>query len=135
MSKELEYLSDEELDSLINSIGPDELVNAPEDLMTGVLDKIDAKKCPGRRQTLDYGIYCLKVFGSIAAAILIMLTIPYIQGFKNTPDRQEIVASLSAPSRDEVLSRRRIESKEEVLNKEEGSDIITEIKDKWRNVL
>jgi hypothetical protein len=136
MSKDYEYLSDQELNSLIESVEAEGLVNAPEDFMTEVLDniveidkyRITAVPGPSNRNILDYSIYCLKVFGSIAAAILIMVMVPFIRGAERVPDRAEVVSQISVPSKEDVVSQKPVKSKEEVLNKQtQAPDFITDV--------
>ena len=88
MSKDYEYLSDSELDKLIENVEKEGLVNAPDDFMSEVLNNIEdfsehqkiasvENHRLANRNILDYSIYCMKVFGSIAAAILIMVMVPF----------------------------------------------------------
>lgn len=164
MSKDCEYLSDKELDSLIESIEAEGLVSAPDDFAEVVLgsiediDKYKARKAsseltvenrkletvPDRRKDnrlgsrsdnrsdsrkiLDYSIYCMKVFGSIAAAILIMVMVPFIKGAERVPDRAEVVSQTIVPTKEDVVSQRPVRSKEEVLNKQtENTDLLTDL--------
>lgn len=136
MSKDYDYLSDQELDSLIESIEAEGLVSAPEDFMTEVLDniveidkyRITAVPEPSNKNILDYSIYCIKVFGSIAAAILIMVMVPFIRGAEQIPDRTEVVSHISVPTKEDVVSQKPVKSKEEVLNKQtQATDIITDL--------
>jgi hypothetical protein len=136
MSKDYDYLSDQELDSLIESVEAEGLVSAPEDFMTEVLDniveidkyRITAVPEPSNKNILDYSIYCIKVFGSIAAAILIMVMVPFIRGAEQIPDRTEVVSHISVPTKEDVVSQKPVKSKEEVLNKQtQATDIITDL--------
>ena len=154
MSKDYEYLSDQELESLIESVEAEGLVNAPEDFMEVVLGNIEdfdkyQKKVsnspdtttmndrklvavtgnrPDNKTIFDYSVYCFKVFGSIAAAILIMVMVPFIRGTEKVPDRAEVVSQISVPSKEDVVSQRPVKSKEEVLNNQtEDTDLFTDL--------
>ena len=149
MSKDYEYLSDQELNDLIDSIEKDGCAKAPEDMTAEILDFIDEtekiknsksdKISAGVSETsevairnhktftvytsknrnskkIDFGIYCVKVFGSIAAAIIIMIIVPFAKREQHLPNRDEVIASYETESREEVLSQESIRSRDEVLN-------------------
>ncbi|ADL34821.1 hypothetical protein bpr_I2088 [Butyrivibrio proteoclasticus B316] len=133
MSKDYEYLSDSELDKLIENVEKEGLVNAPDDFMSEVLNNIEdfsehqkiasvENHRLANRNILDYSIYCMKVFGSIAAAILIMVMVPFIKGVERIPDKEEVVAQTTVTPREEIVSRRYVRSREEVLNETDKTD-------------
>ena len=64
----------------------------------------------------------MKVFGSIAAAILIMVMVPFIKGVERIPDKEEVVAQTTVTPREEIVSRRYVRSREEVLNETDKTD-------------
>ena len=146
MSKDYEYLSDAELENLIEGIETEGLVNAPDDFMSEVLSNIEdiskyrkiepvPQNRPAGKNILDYSIYCMKVFGSIAAAILIMVMVPFIRGVEQVPDKAEVISRNVTTPREEVISQKPVRSKEEVLYgtiKIEEPDIISDI-ETWFN--
>jgi hypothetical protein len=131
MSKDYKYLSDDELQKLMDSVEQDILIKAPENLEADVLSYIDEKeKLQNKKRSnmkivplvrtanssvVEYSLYCAKVFGAIAAAILILTITPFMK-WNN-----------QVPSREEVLSHTEIKTKEEVLKEQENRKIIPKI--------
>ncbi len=131
MSKDYKYLSDDELQKLMDSVEQDILIKAPENLDADVLSYIDEKeKLQNKKRSnmkivplvrtanssvVEYSLYCAKVFGAIAAAILILTITPFMK-WNN-----------QVPSREEVLSHTEIKTKEEVLKEQENRKIIPKI--------
>ncbi|SFB71756.1 hypothetical protein [Butyrivibrio sp. YAB3001] len=122
MSKDYEYFSDEELNKLIESVEADAMAKAPENLEADILSYIDEKeklqnKQPGNMKivplvrtansgVVEYSLYCAKVFGAIAAAILILTISPFIKWDNAVPDREEVLSHTEIRSREEVLQER-----------------------------
>ena len=103
MDFETTYLSDEELNELINEIEKNDLVMAPPEIKEKVLKKAtDNKK--------EFVMYCFRVLTSVAAAIAILLIIPGTMA-NGTGETQ-------IPSREEVLQTQKYLSKEEALEEE-----------------
>lgn len=131
MSKDYKYLSDDELQKLMDSVEQDILIKAPENLEADVLsyiaekEKLQNKKRSNMKivplvrtansSVVEYSLYCAKVFGAIAAAILILTITPFMK-WNN-----------QVPSREEVLSHTEIKTKEEVLKEQENRKIIPKI--------
>lgn len=140
MSKDYEYLSDEELKELMEAIedDEDEMVSAPEDFEAQVLDFIEEqekitqkrnskqvrfKTVSGKKddkKAFDYAIYCAKVLVSVAAAIILLILLPQISGIApfggSVPSREEVVSTANIVTKDEVLAGYNTKSREEVLN-------------------
>lgn len=86
--KEEKYLSDEELLRLISDVEKNELINAPCDLAEKIMAQFEEEektkqiklnqeeKAFPLRQNKEYIQYCFRVFTSVAAAILILFSIP-----------------------------------------------------------
>ncbi len=116
MNFENEYLSEEELNSLICEIEKDDLVAAPPDIKEKVLSRVKNKK-------RDFTMYCFRVIASAAAAIVMLFALPGVLG-NISPKISEAVGEtyennmqkLDIPTRQEVLASQRYASKEEVLD-------------------
>lgn len=103
MDFETTYLSDEELNELINEIEKNDLVMAPPEIKEKVLKKAtDNKK--------EFVMYCFRVLTSVAAAIAILLIIPGTMANGN--------GETQIPSREEVLQTQKYLSKKEALEEE-----------------
>lgn len=103
-----EYLSDKELERLIESASMEE-VNAPADIADSVFKRIgglssdtfeshtgksavDDKAAYIDKKREAFRIYCFKVSISIAAAVIIMITSPYInKNIDKTPAKETVV--------------------------------------------
>ena len=122
----IEYMSDEYLMNMVEAIEAHDMVSAPPDLQSGVFAKLGLKE-GSNRQTADslsnnaatkqtnistvqsvgapsvarrkrkFRIYCFKVIGASAAAILIALSLPVLSPEKApTPTKQEVVGTTDA---------------------------------------
>lgn len=122
----IEYMSDEYLMNMVEAIEAHDMVSAPPDLQSGVFAKLGLKE-GSNRQTTDslsnnaatkqtnistvqsvgapsvarrkrkFRIYCFKVIGASAAAILIALSLPVLSPEKApTPTKQEVVGTTDA---------------------------------------
>lgn len=122
----IEYMSDEYLMNMVEAIEAHDMVSAPPDLQSGVFAKLGFTE-GSNRQTADslsnnaatrqtnistmqsvgtpsvvrrkpeFRIYCFKVIGASAAAILIALSLPVLSPEKApTPTKQEVVGSMTA---------------------------------------
>ena len=89
----IEYMSDEYLMNMVEAIEAHDMVSAPPDLESEVLSKLGLTK----RSKPEFRIYCFKVIGASAAAILIALSLPVLSPEKApTPTKQEVVGSMTA---------------------------------------
>ena len=122
----IEYMSDEYLMNMVEAIEAHDMVSAPPDLQSGVFAKLGLKE-GSNRQTADslfnnaatkqtnistvqsvgapsvarrkpeFRIYCFKVIGASAAAILIALSLPILSSDRApTPTKQEVVGTADA---------------------------------------
>lgn len=140
MSKDYEYLSDDELNKLMELAESEISVPAPESVEAEVLDYITEKEkllqkktniraVPPRKaecaKKVSFTVYCFKVFGSIAAAILILAVTPYFRqsGHELAPTREDVILERPVRTREEVLTQKPVKTKEEVL-RDDGNRII-----------
>lgn len=121
MNENLNYLSDEELERLMNQVEQEELVAAPPDLMERILGAEQAA------QKKEFYAYCFRVITSMAAAIALVFLLPELTERMNLngmpsqghSDKSMIMQEKSGsenavPSRDEVLEGNTAPSKEKV---------------------
>ena len=76
--KQMEYLSDEDLEALILSVEQRELVAAPEYLRESILGKIKTEIKPMRDKREEFRRYRMRVWTSVVAAIVLLFTMPVI---------------------------------------------------------
>ena len=89
----IEYMSDEYLMNMVEAIEAHDMVSAPPDLESEVLSKLGLTK----RSKPEFRIYCFKVIGASAAAILIALSLPILSSDRApTPTKQEVVGTAGA---------------------------------------
>ena len=89
----IEYMSDEYLMNIVEAIEAHDMVSAPPDLESEVLSKLGLTK----RSKPEFRIYCFKVIGASAAAILIALSLPILSSDRApTPTKQEVVGTADA---------------------------------------
>lgn len=135
MNQKLEYLTDEELKLLIEEVEQEELVEAPPDLMEGILvatglaepdresgvpekapemetQPISVRRVSLEKRKKEYRAYCFRVITSVAAAIVLVFLLP---GTASSVSKE--------PSAwEEEVTQGRYESKEAALT---GSDFLT----------
>ena len=92
------YLSDEELNRLINNVEDEGLIQAPAQIKSEVLRKIDKENPSAKpeKSMAELYRYSAKVVFAIAAALLLLIITP---GITDSRDR--------IPTRDEVISQDR----------------------------
>ena len=89
----IEYMSDEYLMNMVEAIEAHDMVSAPPDLESEVLSKLGLTKS----SKPEFRIYCFKVIGASAAAILIALSLPILSSDRApTPTKQEVVGTADA---------------------------------------
>ena len=89
----IEYMSDEYLMNMVEAIEAHDMVSAPPDLESEVLSKLGLNT----RRKPEFRIYCFKVIGASAAAILIALSLPILSSDRApTPTKQEVVGTADA---------------------------------------
>ena len=125
MTKELNYISDAELEQLISQVEQDELVAAPPDLMENILDAVTAKR-------KEFRMYCFRVISSVAAAVALVFYLPELtdrMNIKSIPiveiaEKSDVVETVpvradvvkTVPDKATVVVAKPIPSKDEVLN-------------------
>lgn len=135
-----EYLSDEELENLIDEIESSETISAPPDILTDILRLIHE---PGKEQNphispvpekkwfaelfrppekgtrQEFRIYCIRVAFCSAAVIALLFFSPRLPEF---PQKE-------VPPRSRILAAQKIRTREEVL-RDRSPDISSEIEEK-----
>ncbi len=126
MIEKLNYISDDELERLINQVEQEELVAAPPDLMESILESA------GKTKKKEFTGYCFRVITSVAAAVALVFLLPELtdrmnlngrpvtehveksdvvgtvpvrtEVVKNVPDKTAVVENKPAPSKEDVLN-------------------------------
>ena len=78
MRRNLEYLSESELNDLISLVENQELVAAPPDLKECVLGRIKEEKQSVMNKKEEFRRYCIRVWTSVAAAIVLIFAFPAV---------------------------------------------------------
>ena len=107
MISKREYLSDEELEQLILEIEQEELVPAPPDLMESILAR--AEKGSKESKVREFRAYCLRVVMSVAAALLMVFTLPGLMDTQlsdRIPEQEVSTQEMpkEIPTKEETLS-------------------------------
>lgn len=104
MSIENKYLTDEELEALILEVEENEFVSAPPEFATEVIAKITVQE--EKRKTIEFRRYCIRVIGSVAAAIALVFWMPNLEPkeIAKLPSRQELIGETI--TREEALDDR-----------------------------
>ena len=119
MKKEYEYLSDEELNKLIADVETEGLAVAPESIEDKVFSYVDRKEQKNSQRTkkADFYRYCFKVWGAVAAAILLLVLLPAVRGPRESfASREDVISRKETPTREEYLSQNKAEDRDEVLS-------------------
>ena len=125
MSDQIPYLSDEELQKLIEGAEAETDVKAPDDLEDKVIARIESRE---RRKTVDFTTYCLRVGFGVAAAIALLTIVPFIPQRQVTPPAMDdVTVAKEIPTREEVLGSKTALTREEVLRGEKEPGLIDEI--------
>ena len=116
MMKNLEYLTDAELESLIQEIEQKEKVSAPPDLQDQILEVLvqEAKALEernARNKVIEYKRYRFRVMTTVAAAVLVVFLLPRLETLQ-----QRETESAWPLTKQEMVMQRRYETKEEALN-------------------
>ena len=121
------YLSDEELDRLINDVESEDLIAAPAQIQSEVLKAIEKENSAShhKNKVVELYRYSAKVVFAIAAALLLLFITPGITGSQDRiPTREEVISqnrigvqivtdgitadgSSHVASREEVIEKRR----------------------------
>ena len=129
MIEKFNYISDDELEHLINQVEQEELVAAPPDLMESILEAMEG---PRVARVSEFRAYCFRVITSVAAAIALVFLLPQLTDRMNLNrmpvavpvDKNDVVEIIPAqaeviktvPDKAMVVAANLIPSKEEVLD-------------------
>ncbi|MBQ9989927.1 MAG: hypothetical protein IJP31_03145 [Lachnospiraceae bacterium] len=116
MIKNREYLTDTELESFIRKLEQNELVCAPPDMQSEILEKLEqeiweAEEREKREKITAYKRYRFRVLTTVAAAVLVVFLYPRFESRK-LPE----VDFIKPLQRQEEVSPGRYVSKEEALS-------------------
>ncbi len=116
MRKYMEYLSDEELESLMQEIEQNELVSAPPDLQDQILEVLAQEaKAPAERSARDkiieYKRFRFQVMTTVAAAVLAVFLLPRLESLQ-----QQEIEIVKPIAKHEFAMQSRYKTKEEALN-------------------
>ena len=128
----MEYLTEEELNALIQEVEMTEMTTAPPDLLDDILQKIDSSDdlkhdlqdetetkeqiselakppriiCIEKRRR-EYRRFCIQVVSSVAAAIALLFMLPAFSGGKEmtVPAKEQVLAASDVKPKEEVLKR------------------------------
>lgn len=116
MMMHMEYLTDTELDILIQEIEQSELVFTPPDLQDQIMEAwnqemhaLEERKA--RERVIEYKRYRFRVMTTVAAAVLVVFLIPRLESL-----RQQEIESAQPLMKQEVVMKSRYETKEDALN-------------------
>jgi len=112
----MEYLTDIELESLIQEIEKSELVSTPPDLQDQIMEAwnqemhvLEERKA--REKVIEYKRYRLRVMTTVAAAVLVVFLLPRLESLQ-----QQEIESAQPLMKHEVVMKSRYETKEDALN-------------------
>ena len=130
MKLDQNYLSEEELETLIADIEEHDLVQAPPDLLNQILYTIEESEpyiipYVQRKKTIEFRKYCLQVITSVAAAIVLVFLLP-------TSIQIQKSELPSIPSKDMILAKQTVKAKSDVLDN--NSREKTKIEDLFKNI-
>lgn len=114
MTRNTEYLTDKDLESIVLELEQSELVPAPPDMLSEILDTLEQKTLERKTQTkqekiIAYKRYRFQVLATVAAAVLAVFLLPKFANLQ----RQE---KDFVEHKYEFELRNRYETKEEALN-------------------
>ncbi len=116
MMKYMEYLTDAELERLIQEIEQKELVPTPPDLQDQILEVLNQEanaleERKARDKVIEYKRYRFRVMTTVAAAVLAVFLLPRLEGLQ-----QQETELPRPPVKHEIVMKSRYETKEEALN-------------------
>lgn len=94
MDWEERYLSDEELGNLMVQVEQQELVMAPPDLKESILGRVKESRTPQparRDKKSEFRQYCIRVWTSVAAAVVLVFLLPAVSSRMERPPKKENV--------------------------------------------
>ena len=108
MKLEDEYLSDEQLEQLILQVEQHELLKAPPDFTESVLKQLEESSQSGVKEIIpinklesrkkEFVKYSFRVIASVAAAIVLLFSIPEMNYFQ-VKNRYVIATAATAPAK------------------------------------
>jgi len=112
----MEYLTDTELDNLIQEIEKSELVSTPPDLQDQIMEAWNQEmhaleEQKAREKVIEYKRYRLRVMTTVAAAVLVVFLLPRLESL-----RQQEIESAQPLMKHKVVMKSRYETKEDALN-------------------
>ena len=123
MKEQKTYLSDEQLQSLMAEVEERELVQAPGDILSGVLRKLEEKepteplvadqKVMPKGKVIEFRRYCIRVVTSAVAAIALIFALPGLSNAQREEDitKQAVIAHQKEKSRKELRKEERLTKK------------------------
>ena len=116
MKIHMEYLTDSELDSLIQDIEQSELVSTPPDLQDQIMEVLNQEmhaleERKAREKVIEYKRYRFRVMTTVAAAVLIVFLLPRLESLQ-----QQETESARPLTKHEIVMKSRYETKEDALS-------------------
>ena len=116
MKIHMEYLTDSELDSLIQEIEQSELVSTPPDLQDQIMEVLNQEmhaleERKAREKVIEYKRYRFRVMTTVAAAVLIVFLLPRLESLQ-----QQETESARPLTKHEIVMKSRYETKEDALS-------------------
>lgn len=116
MRKYMEYLTDEELESLIQEIEQNEIVSPPPDLQDQILEVLAQEvealdERNARDKIIEYKRFRFRVMTTVAAAVLAVFLLPRLENLQ-----QQEIEVVKPIAKYEFAMENRYKTKEEALN-------------------
>ncbi|MBR5247441.1 MAG: hypothetical protein IKV27_00620 [Lachnospiraceae bacterium] len=97
MKKDMEYLTDAELDDLIRMVEQEEILSAPPDLKEQILGAL------GEENIIAFRRYRFRVLTTVAAAVLVIFLLPKFESLQQHIPQEEVRQSRYA-TKEEALN-------------------------------
>lgn len=130
MKEHKPYLSEEQLQSLMAEVEEQELVQAPGDLLSGVLWKLEEakpaeplraeRKAIPKGKAMEFRRYCIRVVTSAAAAIALIFALPGLNNLR----REEAIARQAVMTRQKMKSPKELHEERRLMKKIGDSRLI-----------
>ncbi|MBE5870522.1 MAG: hypothetical protein E7294_04590 [Lachnospiraceae bacterium] len=112
MRKTESYLADEELNRLIREVEAGDMAVPPPDMAQNILKRLEEEEKQNQRTTKgskekdvvryqqirgqkEYRSYCIRVVTSVAAAILLLFTVPQLWSYTSTVNKDSVIFGIS----------------------------------------
>ena len=109
MIRDMEYLTDANLESIILELEQDKLVSAPPDMLNEILETLEQKMQTKQEKIIAYKRYRFQVLATVAAAVLAVFLLPKLASLQQ--QKNDFVEH-----KYEFEVQSRYETKEEALN-------------------